>query len=342
MPEDEKIKAPNFPKEPDFCPQCGSEFNLQKNKQICNSCGYEQVSFLTPSIEIQEALKLQKEGELVDKIMDRTVSLNRHAKNVRKLIIEMLLNAKSGHPGSSLSVADIITTLILDELNWRYEKDFSKRDRFILSKGHACPALYAALAEAGFIPKEEVKTLRHVGSRLQGHPVRSFMPEYIHSTTGALGQGLSVGLGMARYFKQFKKDNRVYVILGDGELQEGQIWEALMCGGNCGLNNVVAIIDKNGAQNDGLTKDIMPLNPLDKKLKAFGWNVISINGHDFKQIKNALKIARETVGKPTIIIADTEKGRLGPGKIFMGGAHAIKTITENDYNDTMDYLNGEE
>lgn len=275
-------------------------------------------------------------------MLDKSIPLNKLAKNVRKLIIEMLLYAKSGHPGSSLSAADIITALIFNEMNWLNEKDFSKRDRFILSKGHACPALYAALAEAGFIPKEEIKTLRKLNSRLQGHPIKSYLPEFINSTAGALGQGLSVGLGMARYFKQFKKDNRVYVVLGDGELQEGQIWEALMCGGNCGLDNVVAIIDRNGSQNDGLIKDIMPINPLDKKLKAFGWNVISINGHDFKQIKNALKIARETVGKPTIIIADTEKGRLGFGKVFMNGSHAIKSIPEEDYNDAINYLNGED
>ncbi|OGI12599.1 hypothetical protein A3K64_01460 [Candidatus Micrarchaeota archaeon RBG_16_36_9] len=270
------------------------------------------------------------------------ISLPQHAKNIRKMIIDMLCCAKSGHSGSSLSATDIVTTLIFDEMNWLNEKDFSKRDRFILSKGHACPVLYSSLAEAGFIPREEIKTLRKLNSRLQGHPIRSCLPEFINSTAGALGQGLSVGLGMARYFKQFKKDNRVYVVLGDGELQEGQVWEAIMCGGNCGLDNVVAIIDKNGAQNDGLVKDIMPLNPLDKKLKSFGWNVISVDGHDFRQIKNAFKIARETVGKPTVIIADTEKGRLGPGKVFMNGAHVIKSILEEDYNDAINYLDGED
>jgi transketolase len=333
----ENMKTMDTPERLDFCPSCGSEFNIQKNKQICIKCGYEK--FLAPFIEIEDKIQLQKEMKIVEKPNVSINLLKENAKNTRRLIIEMLTNAKSGHPGSSLSSTEIVVALIFDELNWRYEQNFSKRDRFILSKGHACPLLYATLAEAGFIPKEEIKTFRKMGSRLQGHPVRSYMPEYINTTTGALGQGLSIGLGMARYFKQFKKDNRVYVILGDGELQEGQAWEALMCGGNCGLDNIVAIIDRNGAQNDGLVKDIMPLNPLDKKLESFGWNVITIDGHDFKQIKNALKTARETVGKPTIIIANTEKGRLGPGKVFINGAHVVKHVPEEDYIDAMNYLN---
>ena len=269
-----------------------------------------------------------------------TSELEGKARELRLLTIEELYHSQSGHPGPSLSVADIVTDLFFDEMNWGHEPDFSKRDRFLLSKGHAAPVQYAVLAQCGYIPKEELKTLRQMGSRLQGHPVKGFMPDYVHSTTGALGQGLSVGLGTAKYFRQHKKPNRVYVILGDGELQEGQVWEAAMSGGNYKHNNIVGIVDRNGGQNDGFVKDTMPLDPLDKKFEAFGWNTITIDGHDFSQIQNALDSSREVTDKPTMIIANTDKGRLGKGKIFMNGVHSPKGVPKEDYEDAVKYLEG--
>src|SRR3989337_3602666 len=202
------------------------------------------------------------------------------AKNVRMLTLQELYHSQSGHPGSSLSAADLVVDLLFDEMNWKQESNFLNKDRFILSKGHAVPVYYAALAEGNLIPKEELMTLRKMDSRLQGHPWRTALPEHVSITTGSLAQGLSVGLGMAKYFRQHKKDNRVYVLMGDGELQEGQIWEATMAGGNYGYNNIVGIVDRNGMQNDGPVESTMPLEPLDKKFEAFGWNTLKIDGHD--------------------------------------------------------------
>lgn len=266
--------------------------------------------------------------------------LKEHAKNVRLLILETLYNAQSGHPGAALSITEIIVDLIFREMNWMYEKNVSDRDRLILSKGHAVTALYASLVEAGFLPKEELKTFRKINSKLQGHPVRQHMPEFIHATTGALGQGLSVGLGMAKYLRQFNKKNRVYVILGDGEIQEGQIWEAVMSEGKFHDSNVVGIVDRNGMQNDDLVDNTMPLGDLQKKFESFGWHTITIDGHNFNDIQNAFKKARQVTERATMIIANTQKGRLGAGKIFMNGAHAPKNIPESDYLDAVNYLNG--
>lgn len=230
------------------------------------------------------------------------------AKNTRKLILESVAEAGSGHPGGSLSAVEILVTLYFykmrhDPKNPRWED----RDRFILSKGHAAPLLYSILAQAGYFPIEELKTLRKLGSRLQGHP--DFRTPGVEYCGGSEGIGLSVAIGMALAARLDNKSYRVYVLLGDGELQEGQIWEAAMCASKYKLDNLTAIIDRNGIQQDGLTEQIMPLEPLASKWRDFNWNVIQIDGYDFNQIIDALDKAEETINRPTVIIAHTIKGK---------------------------------
>lgn len=203
---------------------------------------------------------------------------------IRKDIISMIYEAKSGHPGGSLSAADIVTALYFNEMRIDPKNSgWEDRDRFILSKGHACPLWYSCLAERGYFSVEELKTLRRINSRLQGHPDMNKLPG-IDFTTGSLGQGLSAGIGMAIAAKLDKRCYRVYVVLGDGELDEGQVWEAVLCAARYKLNNLLAIIDRNGLQLDGCTEKILPLEPLKAKWKAFNWNIIEIDGHDFNQI----------------------------------------------------------
>lgn len=231
------------------------------------------------------------------------------SKNIRMDIIEMLTEAKSGHPGGSLSIADILTTLYFNEMNIKVDNPrWDDRDRFVLSKGHAAPALYATLAEKGYFSKEELKGLRKINSMLQGHPDMKKTPG-VDMSTGSLGQGLSAANGMAIAAKLDNKDYRVYVVIGDGELQEGQIWEAAMSSAHYKLDNLTAFIDSNGLQIDGSNEEVMNVNPIDKKFEAFGWNVKVINGHNFQEIKNALDNAKETKDKPTVIIAKTVKGK---------------------------------
>lgn len=235
-------------------------------------------------------------------------ALEGKACKIRQDIVSMLGEAKSGHPGGSLSAADIVATLYFHEMNIDPKNPaMPERDRFVLSKGHAAPVLYAALAEKGFFPVEELSTLRKTGSRLQGHPSMKHLPG-VEMSTGSLGQGLSAANGMALAARLDGLNYRVYAILGDGELQEGQVWEAAMASAHYKLDNVVAFVDHNGLQIDGPTNDVMSLQSVADKWRAFGWHVEEINGHDISQILAALAKAREVKGKPTMIVATTIKG----------------------------------
>jgi transketolase len=231
------------------------------------------------------------------------------SKNVRKNIIEMLCESKSGHPGGSLSCADIVTYLYYEKMNIDVNNPkWEQRDRFVLSKGHAAPALYSVLAEKGFFPKEELKTLRKTGGLLQGHPDSKHVPG-VDVSTGSLGQGISNAVGMALGLKAQNNNARVYAVLGDGELQEGLVWEASMAAAHYKLGNLVAIVDFNGLQIDGKNEEVMGISPLDEKFRGFGFNVIECDGHDYEELDKAFKNAEETKGKPTVIIAKTVKGK---------------------------------
>ena len=239
----------------------------------------------------------------------RLNELSRIANNLRVGIIEAVYNAGCGHPGGSLSIADILTYLYFEEMNVDPANPQNPmRDRFVLSKGHTAPALYAALAERGFIPKDDLKTLRKTASYLQGHPDMKGTPG-VDMSTGSLGQGISAACGMALSAKVSGDSYRVYTILGDGESQEGQVWEAAMFAAHYKLDNLVAVIDLNGLQIDGSITEVMNPTPHDEKLLAFGWNVITIDAHNFEEIEFAFKQARETKGKPTAIIAKSVKGK---------------------------------
>lgn len=254
--------------------------------------------------------------------------LEQIATDIRKSIVTMICEAKSGHPGGSLSIADILSVLYFSEMNIDPKNiKMENRDRFILSKGHAAPALYATLAERGYFNKDILKTLRQYGSILQGHPDMKKVPG-IEMSTGSLGQGLSVGNGMALNAKMSGLSYRTYVILGDGELQEGQVWEAAMTSAHYKLDNICAFLDYNNLQIDGNIDKVMGIEPIDKKWEAFGWNVIKINGHDISEILNALDEAKKIKNKPTIIIAKTVKGK---GISFMEnvcGFHGVAPTKE--------------
>ncbi|HCC04648.1 MAG TPA: transketolase [Clostridiales bacterium] len=263
--------------------------------------------------------------------------LKSKAKEIRKDIITEVYNAKSGHPGGSLSIADIMTVLYFDELNIDEKNPkWEDRDRLVLSKGHCAPALYAALAERGYFEKEKLVSLRKLDSNLQGHPNMNDVPG-VDMSTGSLGQGLSAANGMAISAKLDNKNYRVYCILGDGEIQEGQVWEAAMSSNKFKLDNLCIIVDNNNLQIDGTTEEVMDLKPIDEKFKSFGFNVIIIDGHNYDEIKSAFKQARETKGKPTCIIAKTVKGK---GVSFMenqAGWHG-KAPNEEQYNQAMSDL----
>ena len=230
--------------------------------------------------------------------------------SVRKEILKMLQKAGSGHPGGSLSAVELLVDLYINHMNFNKDNYQNiNRDYFVLSKGHVCPVLYAVLAQIGCIPKEELDTLRKVGSRLQGHPAMDKHVPGIEISTGSLGYGLSIGVGIAKGMKTLKQDNRVYVLMGDGEQQEGSIWEAVMCAPHFKLDNLCAIVDCNGLQIDGKVEDILNINPISDKYKAFGWNVIEIDGHNLKEIDDAYSKAKQCKGKPTVIIAKTIKGK---------------------------------
>lgn len=255
------------------------------------------------------------------------LELEKMANEIRKDIVTAVHSAKSGHPGGSLSSADIFTYLYFEEMNVDpANPKWEDRDRFVLSKGHVAPGLYSTLAEKGYFPKEDLKTLRHTGSYLQGHPDMKHIPG-VDMSSGSLGQGVSVAVGMAAAGKYDKKDYRVYTLTGDGEIQEGQIWEAAMWAGHRKLDNLVVIVDNNNLQIDGSVEDVCSPYPIDKKFEAFNFHVININGNDFDQIRAAFKEARETKGMPTAIIAKTVKGK---GVSFMENAAGWHGKAPND------------
>ena len=237
--------------------------------------------------------------------------LKEAATEVRRNIVKMVHNSKSGHPGGSLSGADILTVLYKKSLNipseWDKSADFENRDRFILSKGHASPLLYSILAMKGIIPKEELMTFRKFHSKLQGHPAKHYLAG-IETSTGSLGQGLSIGCGMAEGLKLKQNPANVVVYTGDGELQEGSCWEAFMQAAHRKLDNLIAIIDRNKLQIDGCTENVMALDNLADKLRAFNWDVIEINGHDYNEIYEAVEAAKKA-DRPCAIIAHTTKGK---------------------------------
>jgi len=248
--------------------------------------------------------------------------LNIMACRIRTDIVEMLNQAGSGHTGGSLSAADIVTALYFHKMRHNpKDPSWDGRDRFVLSKGHAAPVLYAALARAGYFPVEELGTLRKIGSRLQGHPDMKKLPG-VEASTGSLGQGLSIACGMALAAKLDKKDTRIYTLLGDGELQEGQVWEAAMSAAHYRLDNLTAVVDNNGLQIDGAVKDVMCVDPIPDKFSSFGWDVISIDGHDMAEVVDALERAALHKGRPTAIVAKTIKGKgcsLFEGKVEYHG-----------------------
>lgn len=259
------------------------------------------------------------------------------ATKVRMGVIEGVHAAKAGHPGGSLSVADTLTYLYMHRMNVDpSDPECPTRDRLVLSKGHTAPALYAVLAQRGFFPEEELKTLRKIGSRLQGHPVRGKTPG-VDMSTGSLGQGISAACGMALSGKISCDAYKVYAILGDGEIQEGQVWEAAMFAAHYKLDNLVAVVDNNGLQIDGKVSDVMSPYPIDQKFEAFGWHVININGHDFNEIEKAFNEAETVTGKPTVIIQRSVKGK---GVSFMEnqvGWHG-KAPNDEEYAKAMDEL----
>ncbi len=264
-------------------------------------------------------------------------NLQEKSKSIRKNIVEMVYSASSGHPGGSLSIADIFTALYFSEVNVDVNNPKKEdRDRVVLSKGHCSPALYATLAEKGFIPKEDLKTFRKIDSYLQGHPDMKKIPG-VDMTSGSLGQGLSVANGMALAGKMDNKDYRVYCIMGDGEIQEGQVWEAAMSSSQYELDNLCVIVDNNNLQIDGEIKKVMNPYPIDEKFKSFGFNTLVIDGNNFEEILKAFESAKEVKGKPTAIIAKTVKGK---GVSFMENNafwHG-KAPNEEEYKIAMEEL----
>ena len=255
------------------------------------------------------------------------LELMKTANEVRKGVIKAVHSAKSGHPGGSLSAADIYTYLFFEELNVDpAEPKKADRDRFVLSKGHTAPGYYSTLAHRGFFPVEDLTTLRKVGSYLQGHPDMKHIPG-VDMSSGSLGQGISVAVGMAISAKLSNEDYRVYTLLGDGEIQEGQVWEASMLAGHRKLDNLVVIVDNNNLQIDGAISEVNSPYPIDKKFEAFNFHVINIDGHNFDEIRAAFKEARETKGMPTAIIAKTVKGK---GVSFMEDKAAWHGTAPND------------
>ena len=237
------------------------------------------------------------------------LELQKSANEVRKGIITAVYNAKSGHPGGSLSAADIYTYLYFEEMNIDPENPKkADRDRLVVSKGHTSPGYYSALAHRGFFPVEDLKTFRHVGSYLQGHPDMKHIPG-VDMSSGSLGQGISAAVGMAISAKLSGDDYRVYTLVGDGEIQEGQVWEASMLAGHRKLDNLVVIVDNNNLQIDGTIEEVNSPYPIDKKFEAFNFHVINVDGHDFDSLRAAFKEAKETKGMPTAIIAKTVKGK---------------------------------
>ena len=244
--------------------------------------------------------------------MEKTINqakLEETAKQLRRDIITMLAEAGSGHPGGSLSAVEIVTYLYFAEMQVEPQNPaWSERDRFVLSKGHAAPVLYAALAERGFFPREELLNIRKINCPLQGHPDMQKVPG-VDMSTGSLGQGISTAVGMALAGKLDRKTYRVFALLGDGEIEEGQVWEAAMAAAHYQLDNLIAFIDYNGLQIDGPVTEVMSPEPIEDKFRAFGWHVERINGHSFREIATALEVAKKVKDKPVMVIADTVKGK---------------------------------
>lgn len=269
--------------------------------------------------------------------MKSNTELQLIAYKIRQHAVTGVYNAASGHPGGSLSIADILSVLYFDEMNVDPTNPKNPdRDRFVLSKGHCAPALYGVLAEKGYFPAEDIKTLRKADSYLQGHPDMKGVPG-VDMSTGSLGQGICTANGMALAAKLDNKDYRVYTILGDGELEEGQVWEAAMFAPHYKLDNIVAIVDFNGLQIDGDITEVMNPTPIDKKFEAFGWNVIVIDAHNYDEIKAALAAAKTVKGKPTVIIAKSIKGK---GVSFMENQASWHGSAPNEeqYNQAMSEL----
>ena len=266
--------------------------------------------------------------------------LEKKANEVRQSIVTALHSAKSGHPGGSLSAADIMTYLYFEEMNVDPKNPkMADRDRFVLSKGHVAPALYSVLAHKGYFPVEDLVTLRHTGSYLQGHPDMKHIPG-VDMSAGSLGQGLSCAVGMAQAGKMDDKDYQVYAMCGDGEIQEGQIWEAAMWAGAHHLDNLTVIVDNNNLQIDGTVEEVCSPYPIDKKFEAFNFHVININGNDMEEIRNAFAEAKKVKGMPVAIIAKTTKGK---GVSFMEnqvGWHGTAPNAEQ-YKQAMDELNAQ-
>ena len=241
--------------------------------------------------------------------MGNYLELEKTANEIRKGIVTAVHSAKSGHPGGSLSAADLFTWLYFREMNIDPEQPAKEdRDRFVLSKGHVAPGYYSTLAHRGFFPVEDLKTLRHTGSYLQGHPDRKHIPG-VDMSSGSLGQGISVAAGMALSGKLSSKNYRVYALAGDGEIQEGQVWEAAMFAAHRKLDNLVVIVDNNKLQIDGTVEEICSPYPIDKKFEAFGFHAVTVNGHNFEELEEAFLTAKQVKGKPTVIITKTIKGK---------------------------------
>lgn len=262
-----------------------------------------------------------------------------HAKNIRRNIVTEVYSAKSGHPGGSLSAADILTELYFEHMDINKDNvNTIDRDRFVLSKGHASPLLYATLAEKGFIEVEDLKGFRHIDSKLQGHPNMNYVPG-VDMSTGSLGQGISCAVGMAITNKVDGNDHRIYALLGDGECEEGEVWEAAMAASHYKLDNLCAILDYNHLQIDGNIEDVISPEPFMSKFKSFGWNVLDVNGHNFDELRNAFEQAEQVKNKPTVIIAHTIKGK---GVSFMENNYAWHGATPNQeqYEQAMEELGG--
>lgn len=269
------------------------------------------------------------------------LTLAKHACHIRMGVIEGTHSAKCGHPGGSLDIAELLSYLYFVEMNID-PKDPKKadRDRLVLSKGHAAPALYAALAERGYFPVEDLKTLRKIGSYLQGHPNMNTVPG-VDMSTGSLGQGISCATGMAKAAKYLHKDDvRVYALLGDGEIEEGEVWEAFLFAAKYKLDNLCVIIDLNGLQIDGPTSEVMPTDPVDAKMRDFGFRTVTIDGHDFAQIEDAFQYFHTQTGAPTAVLMNTTKGK---GVSYMEnqvGWHG-KAPNDEEYKIAMDELNAQ-
>ena len=262
-----------------------------------------------------------------------------HAKNIRRNIVKEVYSAQSGHPGGSLGATDILTELYFEEMDINEENlNTLDRDRFVLSKGHASPVLYATLAEKGFVDIEDLKGFRHIDSKLQGHPNMNYVSG-VDMSTGSLGQGISCAVGMAITNKVDGNNHRIYALLGDGECEEGEVWEAAMAASHYKLDNLCAILDYNHLQIDGNIDDVISPEPFKSKFEAFGWRVIEANGHDFNSLRTAFNFAKQTVDKPTIIIAHTIKGK---GVSFMENNYAWHGAAPNDeqYETAMKELGG--